>query len=314
MTDRTAGPLARTTSGLAVLGTLPYLALKVAWLSGSRVGLLDPDFGRSATMHVANSLTLLLDATAIALALLLVSRWGRRCPAWLVLLPMWVGTGLLAPILVVVPLQLLIGVPSSGSGSGPIADWVYLVVYAGFMWQGVFLLAGFAAYVVRRWGVSLARPLPRIPVGRPTGLTLALLALAGLALLADTRSHPTVAVPNLAGDLASVLVAAVGLVLLHGHGSRRRTALGLAWLGSGATLTWGLYQLVLLVVPNDLVGGADVSTLELTTQALRVVAGGAAAVVGTRLLLLQSDRRDDVGEDQHDAAEQDERRHHVGQR
>ncbi|MFX4778103.1 hypothetical protein ABTB39_19705, partial [Acinetobacter baumannii] len=86
---------------LAIAGTLPYIALKVAWRSGSRIGLEDPDFGTSTTMQVANALTMGMDVVAVAMALAFVTAWGRRLPPWLVLGPMWVGTGLLAPILVI---------------------------------------------------------------------------------------------------------------------------------------------------------------------------------------------------------------------
>ncbi|RYJ02117.1 MAG: hypothetical protein EON52_20210, partial [Actinomycetales bacterium] len=117
-------------SALAIAGTLPYLVLKVLWLSGSRVGLLDPEFGRSTTMHVANAATFAMDAVAVLLAVAFASRLAERVPTAALLAPMWIGTGLLAPILVIVPLQLLVGVPeTSGSGSEAIAGWVYALVY-----------------------------------------------------------------------------------------------------------------------------------------------------------------------------------------
>lgn len=70
---------------------------------------------------------------------------------------MWVGTGLLAPIVLIVPLQLLVGTSSPGEAAGPppIAEWVFAMVYAGFIWQAVFLLTGFVLYARSRWGDRL---------------------------------------------------------------------------------------------------------------------------------------------------------------
>ena len=267
----------RLVSVLAVAGTVPYLTLKVAWLSGSRVGLLDPDFGRSATMHLANAATLVMDAVAVLLAVAFVARWRLRVPSPLVLAPMWVGTGLLAPIVVILPLQIMIGVPeSSASGPTAIADWVYLVVYAGFFWQGVFLMLGFALWARERWGEVAGRPLGSTHATATTRAAWVLLASTAVLLALGADDHGAIAWPNRGGDLAAVLAAGLGLGLLHlGTGPRWR-AVVLTWLGSGALLTWGVYQLVLQTVPNDLVDASTVTTVDVTTQLVRVAAGLAA--------------------------------------
>lgn len=270
-------------SVLAVAGTVPYLTLKIAWLSGSRIGLLDPEFGRSATMHVANAATLLMDATAILLAVAFVARWRRRVPSPFVLAPMWVGTGLLAPVVVILPLQLVIGVPeSSAAGPAAIADWVYLVVYAGFFWQGVFLMLGFVLWARERWGGVAGRPLGSTPATATSRGAWALLAVAAVLVVLGADDHGAIAWPNLGGDLAAVLAAGLGLALLHlGTGPRWRPVV-LTWLGSGALLTWGVYQLVLQTVPNDLVDASTVTGLDIATQTTRVVAGLAVLAAATR--------------------------------
>lgn len=146
----------------AVIACLPYLALKVHWLFGGRTGLLDPQFGHSAFMVAANAVTFAMEVVAVVLAVAFVAPWGRRLPAPVVLLPMWVGTGLLGGILVTVPFQLLMMLlvaapPSSPASPGatadvpPIADWVYAVVYAGFGVLGLCLIGGFALYAGQRW-------------------------------------------------------------------------------------------------------------------------------------------------------------------
>lgn len=46
-----------------------------------------------------------------------------------------------------------------------------------------------------------------------------------------------------------------------------------AWLASGALTTWGLYQLILLAVPNDLVGDASPDPARLVLEAARCAIG-----------------------------------------
>lgn len=282
-------------SVLAILGTVPYLTLKTLWLSGSRVGLLDPEFGHSAAMYAANAITLVMDGVAVVMALAFVTAWGRRIPGWLVLLPMWVGTGLLAPILVVVPLQAALApftaAAREAQPANPLADWVYLVVYGGFMWQGVFLLTGFVLYAADRWGRPLAwrQPVGQWPAtGMPTLVPVAI-GLAALAALAHTASsvpHLPVGTANLIGDLAMLACGAAGLAVLATRrpaGLPRWRAIVLTWLGSGAVAGWGLFHLVLLTVPNDLVGDDAVSGLDITAQALRLAAGLATALAALAL-------------------------------
>ncbi|GAB3878016.1 hypothetical protein GCM10029964_028040 [Kibdelosporangium lantanae] len=94
---------------LTVLAGLPYLVLKVLWLAGIPVGagaagqaeLLD-------TRHlVGDVVTVGLELAAFTLAVAMARPWGRRLPAFLVVAPMWVGAGLLAPIAVGLPLGLV---------------------------------------------------------------------------------------------------------------------------------------------------------------------------------------------------------------
>jgi len=140
----------------AVLMTLPYSALKLAWILGSRLGLRDDSFGTSTTMHVLNTATLGLDLVALTLAVIFFV--GARAPKWLILPTMWVGYGLLGQIVVViapsVAIQLLHG-PSGGEAAAPpIAGWVYAAVYTGFSGLGICLLPAFAIHAWQRWGTA----------------------------------------------------------------------------------------------------------------------------------------------------------------
>lgn len=269
-------------AAFAALATLPYLVLKVAWLSGSRVGILDPEFGTGAEMDVLNALTLGLDVVALALAVTFATRRGLRAPAWLVVPPMWVGAGLLGQILVSLPVSLVAqAVSPSRPTPGqlpPIAEWVFTLVYAGFAGLGVGLLGAFALYAWTRWG---RRGLPPVTAVARTALT----AAAILVLVAGGVHAALSAVPLSARllDLVVVAVTAGSLVALARPGAGGRTsviAVVLVFVGTGALAAWGTYIGVLHLMPNDLVGQSEIDWVTVGTSALRVAAGlaGAAAL------------------------------------
>lgn len=279
-----------TISLLAIAGTLPYLTLKLLWLSGHRIGIADPDFGHGTTLLVANALTMALDVVAALLALVFVTRWGRRLRARTVLVPMWVGTGLLAPIVLVVPLQHLVPTTTDPAREAPLEDWVYLLVHGGFAWQGVFLLAGFALYADRRWGGRLGwrRPAGRtVATGVAAAPALAGTALAALATATRLPGAPPPQAVGLGVDLAMVAAAAVGLLLLSGRvGGRAPGWVGtlLTWTGSAAMAAWATYSLAVLLVPNELVVGTGVRWGDVLIEATRLGAGVLAATTGLALV------------------------------
>ncbi|NGN67949.1 hypothetical protein G5C51_29130, partial [Streptomyces sp. A7024] len=122
---------------LAIAACVPYLTLKLAWLSGSHVGIpAGSDLRRSeGALFAANTATVVMDAAVIVLAFALTRPWGRRLPGWLLLLPLWVATGLLAPIVVGFPAQLVARLFGADTGSQQpadepfLAEWVFGVVY-----------------------------------------------------------------------------------------------------------------------------------------------------------------------------------------
>jgi hypothetical protein len=91
---------------------------------------------------------------AVALVLALVRPWSARVPTWLLLFPVWVGTGLLFQVVVGSALVGLSSTTSQGSGmdTGGIAPWVYVVVYTSFAVQGAALAIAFTCHVRARWG------------------------------------------------------------------------------------------------------------------------------------------------------------------
>jgi hypothetical protein len=191
---------------VAILACVPYLTLKVAWLSGSTAGIPQGSALREddATLWGINALTLMMDAAVVVIAFALTRPWGRRLPSWLMLTPLWLAMGLISPIVGAVPVQAVYGMVSGGAqaGSGGGGDdggssgmqgagqndllegWVWGTVYSGFIIQGIALTWLFLLYARDRWGYLLRSSLDlRAPAagggsGRaPSGFIVALVAL-----------------------------------------------------------------------------------------------------------------------------------------
>lgn len=257
-------PLLTNTRPLAVaaaLGTLPYLLLKTFWLSGNPVGVEDPALISSTSMVALNAATAVLDLAVVALAFTLASAWGRRLPAVVVLLPAWVATGLLGPIAVTgLPAALVAAAAGSGDALG-LAGWVRPMVYGGFAWQAVFLLAVFAVYARDRWSADLRRPAPadgpvatllRACVGG--GVATAALG-AVLALLSGVLDGGWVPIVGAAASAVFPLAGAAGLLaLVRGRvtGRARTAAVVAAWTGSAAAFSGGLWTAVTTLGTSDL--------------------------------------------------------------
>ncbi|MFD9503842.1 hypothetical protein [Streptomyces sp. NPDC060035] len=253
---------------LAIVSCLPYLSLKVAWIAGSHLGIPDgsPLLDHPTTMAVANGGTVLMDGSVIVLALLLTQTWGRRVRAWLLVLPVWIASGLLLPIMAGFPLQLLVGA-LSGRGPGTadsrsfLDDWVFAVVYPGFIVQGLALGTLFALYARDRWGHLWQGALRDLPPS-PTGPALRVGAVAAsLLAVVPATMHLAWAAGSTAGldgtriaertddfyalqalDALFVAAAVAGVLLLAFRrigGLSLEVPLALAWAGSGAAACSG---------------------------------------------------------------------------
>ncbi|MEV5611362.1 hypothetical protein [Streptomyces sp. NPDC052225] len=258
MTSRTQQIL----RSVAVLACLPYLTLKVVWIAGGRVGIPDGSslLDHRTAMAVGNAFTVLLDSAVIVLALLLTRPWGRRVPAVLLVVPMWVATGLLVPIMIGYPAQLVVrafgGSTGAAKASEPfLDDWVFMVVYPGFIVQGLCLGALFVGYARERWGhlwrgrvPESAGALSRWAAVGAAGLALfpaamhllwALGSRAGLAVgRADGRASDFYVLEALnVGYLAAAVAGA--LLLAYGGGRAVRAPLALTWFGSASAACWG---------------------------------------------------------------------------
>ncbi|MFD0276277.1 hypothetical protein ACFVHB_20575 [Kitasatospora sp. NPDC127111] len=272
--DRVRGVAAWT----AVAATVPYLTLKLLWLTGHPVGIDGTD-GTDGTdeldkLWTANLLTFGMDAIAVLLALSFVRPWGRRAPAGLVAFPMWVATGLLGTILLALPLfllsQLVFG-PGTEAGSddgpgGTMAGWVFPMVYGGFTVQGIALITAFPLYARRRWAGLLRSRIGDLPRSPTLTLQRTLACVAGLLALGvatarlywmaggtaglprewtDTRNPGVAVMDGVTAVMAvAATVALVVLVFRIRPERRLRVPLAVAWTAAGSLFGWGSWQLV----------------------------------------------------------------------
>lgn len=153
----------------AILATLPYLALKVAWMAGLTIGLEDEaaiEAMRTPRFVVGNAVTAAMELAAIASAFALTRPWGRRVPGWLATVTAGAATGLLVPILFGLPLGMVLqaasGRPFTAAEDGGLAGWAFVVVYSGFGLLAAALAVLFGLYAVTRWGALLSGA-PRPP-------------------------------------------------------------------------------------------------------------------------------------------------------
>ncbi|TDO66631.1 hypothetical protein EV651_104198 [Kribbella sp. VKM Ac-2571] len=150
---------------VACLAPVPYVVLKLLWLSGSTLGTTS-DAGVSE-MHetrfvVGNAITVLLMLVAVAFAIALTRSWARSVPAWLVFVLGAGATGLLAPILLGLPLGVVIQLVANGAvkpaDDTGLAPWVFGTVYTGFGLLGIAIAVLLAEYVVARWDDLISAP------------------------------------------------------------------------------------------------------------------------------------------------------------
>ncbi|MFI1974183.1 hypothetical protein [Streptomyces wedmorensis] len=277
--DHRPGTLRRVLRVLAILACLPYITLKVAWVAGSEIGIPAGSalLEHRQMMAIANSVSVVADVLVVVLALLLTQDWGRRFPAWLLSLPMWAATGLLTPIMTGYPVQLAValvsGAEKAAAPSEPFLDeWVFAVVYGGFILQGLALGTLFALYARDRWGHIWRGRLGELSA-RTSGSGARALAVGGavvallpasLHLLWAAGSTTGLSARRIAERdsdfyvleaqwIAFIVVAVAStlfLVLRRPARLRVRTTLALAWTTSGTVGCWGAYLSLVALLPD----------------------------------------------------------------
>jgi hypothetical protein len=160
----------------AAIAVTPYLLIKVAWTFG--ILLPDARMGQPS-WRVINATTALLALAGILVGLAFSRPWGERLPAWLVLLPVWVGTGLLVPMVLLAPVLGPAAVArDQAAGAPPTWSYEQLFVIVSLIGVGAGLPIAFAGYAKARWPEALEGPLDG---GAPPGHTRQLqLPLAGI--------------------------------------------------------------------------------------------------------------------------------------
>jgi hypothetical protein len=319
VSDRAAGVgrLGVAAAWISAVCCLPYLVLKVVWTACVPVGITDRSVLGSRGWVAGNALMAVIELAGLLLVLALTRRWARRLPAWLLLFPVWVGTGLLFRVAVGAVLMGLFARPSqAGGGLGGFQPWVFVMVYAGFAGQGAALAIAFACYLRARWGRLLgertgevvARRTARVrswPQNHLAGLAEAVAGLAAAAAavfcyraaggsfgLSAAQPHPSWALQ--ASRVAGAVIAVAGLLCLAGTwGQRTRFWLpaALAWVGSGSLAAFDGLELLL----GQLMSGTGASgpgwSLADTALATEVAIGVLCAAVGA--LAVTAAARDD---------------------
>jgi hypothetical protein len=301
---------------------MPYIALKIAWMSGSRIGVPDGStlLADRTTMIVGSAESALLDAVVIVLVLLLTQQWGRRAPVWLLIPPVWAATGLLSPIMVGYPLQLgarLLGgatAPSGGPATRPfLHEWVFTVVYTGFIVQALALAALFVLYARARWGHLWQGPISGMAEQGPArGVQRATALMASAVMLVPLTSHLQWAAGSTNGltapqiadrtsdfyalEAAYVLFAVMtvtGLLLITfpraGAALPLRLPLSLAFVGSAALGCWGGYLMLTALENRD--PSHRISELMNVTYSTQLLAGVLVFTMGAYFFAERSAQR-----------------------
>jgi hypothetical protein len=289
----------------AIAFMLPYLGIKIAWISGAPVGMLNKNMVAEPGMLALNILTFFMDAVAVLLALTFTHNCGLRAPAWPMLFPMWVGTGFLTPIAVAWPSVILARMLGPGSDQSPssapamLEPWVTRMVYTSFACQGLALMTAFILYARARWGALLRAQIGEVQPPRPAITllgnaasmvaaavgTMHLLWAAGAPLglpqfLLQSRDANFYLLHATFGLAA--LGAAAGIVMLVNRRGRWPlwVPLSLAWTGSGAMFSWGSWLLLGAVAPLS----RGHNSWLLTTN--NIIKTGAGLLIGVMIGLL----------------------------
>lgn len=219
----------------AVVATVPYLVLKTIWLAGGTVGVTER-FDEPSE-YVLNAVTAGMDVVAIVVALGFTYPWGRRVPGFLVLVPIWVGTGFLVPIAVLFPVM------DFGDPAPFLAPWVQPLVYGGFAFQGVMLTIAFVFYARDRWPSVFRLDTADVPTAGPVRAVAAHVG-ALLAAASGVRSLAQGTVQEAVLGVLALAAAAGVLVMTNRLRGRFWVPVVVTWAGAGALFAWGAWAAV----------------------------------------------------------------------
>ena len=247
-------------AALAASATVPYLVLKVDWVLGGTLGMTDPGSLSNATYRVGNALTIVMDLAVVGLALHLIRPEVLRLPVRPVRAAFWAASGFLVPLPVILVAVLISGSQESEATSG-LASWVWVLVYGGFVAQGIGLLTAFG--ISERAGWHLRE-------GRGTR-TLAVMwgSLGCLGLAATVTADP-------AGPTMVTALVASGCATVAGLAFNKGWVTTTWSMTAGATM-WSLW----LLGPTQVAGEPLPLGLRLSC-AMIVLAGALTTIQGWR--------------------------------
>ncbi|WHY80228.1 hypothetical protein QNH20_25390 [Neobacillus sp. WH10] len=288
----------------AAIAVTPYLLIKIAWTFGL---FLPTEQMGDASWRAINAATVVVAAVGILLALAFSRPWGERLPAWLVALPVWVGTGLLVPMLLLVPV-LGPAAMNRDKEAGATDFWGYeqIFVMVSLVGVGIFLPLALAGYTKLRWPEALGGPIEygELPGHtRQLQITLGRIVAAGCILLGIIKVFWAVGGtlgldPAMLDDRdlwwylltlntgAWALSGAWGiLVLITRRGSRRfLPPMAAAWISSGMLFSYNLFS----VIRPDFQSTPEYPLARVLTTEAGIVLG---LIMGIIILLVLHDRR-----------------------
>ncbi|MFD8519468.1 hypothetical protein ACFV2D_05550 [Streptomyces capillispiralis] len=284
----------------------PYLLIKIVWTFGF---FIPTEEMGGADWRAINAATAFLAAVGIVLAMAFSRPWGERLPAWLVALPVWVGTGLLVPMLLLAPVLGPAAMTRDQDAGSP-DFWIYeqILVMISLVGVGVGLPLALAGYARARWPEALGGPLTYDePAGgtRELQVTLARLIAAGCVLLAGVKvfwaAGGTLGLES--GQLerrdlwwhmlslstaAWALAGAWGILVLTARRGTRRflPPMAAAWVSSGMLFSYSVYNLLTLTDMQQ-----PSPELPIAGALARDVSAVLGVMMGMTLLLVLHDRR-----------------------
>ncbi|MFK7691407.1 hypothetical protein [Paenibacillus sp. HJGM_3] len=288
----------------AAIAVTPYLLIKMAWTFGL---FIPTEQMGDTSWRAINAATAVIAIIGILLALAFSRPWGTRLPAWLVAFPVWVGTGLLVPMLILAPV-LGPAAMTRDKGAGAADVWVYeqLFVMVSLVGVGICLPIALAGYAKARWPEAFGGSLDyRELKGNTWQLqqTLARLVGAGCILLGIIKvfwaAGGTLGIDPARLDERDVwwhlLTLSIGawslagawglLVLTSRNGSRSfLPPMASAWISSGMLFSYNLFS----AIREDSQFSPEYTLLRVLTTEAGVVL---SVIMGMILLLVLHDRR-----------------------
>lgn len=286
---------------------MPYLLIKIAWTFGL---FMPTEQMGDPSWRTANAITIVLAAVGILVAFAFSMRWGEKLPAWLVAFPVWVGTGLLIPMLLLAPVlgpAAIIRDQQAGASNVWIYEQIFVIV--SLIGVGICLPFTLAGYTKTRWPEVFTGPIDiELLPGNSQKLyiTLARLVSAGCILLGFIKvfwaAGGTIGINPAMLDnrdlwwhllsLSTGMWAFVGswglLVLTTRRGSKSFfPPMVAAWISSGMLFSYNLFNRLSATSPDTQPPLEYPLVHELTTELGSVL----GVIMGMVILMVLHDRR-----------------------